>query len=84
MIMISSLMISSLMIMVDQGGKWWHFCFKTICGPVANSWGKCLILFETVLFIGEKWIIIFILLERGLLRQFCSRNSLQTGENTLQ
>ena len=31
--------IFSLLLMVDYGKKWCHFCFKVICGPKVNNWG---------------------------------------------
>ena len=43
---------------------------KHICGPVANNWGKCLILLVTVLLIEEEWLSLFTLLNTGLSRQF--------------
>ena len=43
-----------------------------------------MILFVTVLFTGEKWLILLMLLKNGLLRQFRSGKLLQTGGNTFQ
>ena len=39
--------------MVAYGGNWSNF-FRGVCGPKANNSGKCLILFVTVLFMGEN------------------------------
>ena len=47
--------------MVDQERKWCNFGFKAICGPKANNGAKCLILFLTVLFIGEEWLSLLML-----------------------
>ena len=52
--------------MIDQERKKCHFCFKDICGPKANNWGMCLILFVTVLFIGEEWLTLLTLLKIDL------------------
>ena len=68
--------------MADYGRRWCHVSFKDICGPKANNWGKCLILFVTILFIVEEWWSLFILLSTGLSRQFCSEMLLKIGENT--
>ena len=49
-----SIFIISSVLTVDYGRKWCHFSFKAICGPKANNWEKCLILFVTALFkIGQ-------------------------------
>ena len=29
--------IASLIHTVDDGKKWYHFCFKGVCGPKAND-----------------------------------------------
>ena len=62
--------ISSLVLMVDYGGKWCHSSFKGICGPKANNWGRRLSFFVTALFIGEEWLSLFTLINPGLSRQF--------------
>ena len=62
-----------------------HFCFKAICRPKTNHWGKCFILLFTVLFIEEEWLSPLTLLKTSLLRQFCSENLLHIGrKNTFQ
>lgn len=44
------------MIVVDHGKKWCHCCFKGICGSICDTLGERLILFLTVLFVGEEWL----------------------------
>ena len=61
--------ISNLVLLVEHGGKWWHFCFMGICWPKANKWGKSLILFVTVFSIGKQWLRLFALLNTGLSSQ---------------
>ena len=63
--------------MIDQKRKYCHFRFKTICWPIANNCGKCMILLVTVMFIGEKWLSLLKLLKIGLSRQCCSEKLLQ-------
>ena len=46
--------ISSWVTMVVYRGNCSNFCFKGVFWPKAENWGKCLILFVTVLFIGEN------------------------------
>ena len=66
------MLLISLVLIVDYGRKWCHFSFKGICGPKANNWGKCLILFVTALLIVEEWLSLFTLSNTGLSRQFYS------------
>ena len=69
--------ISSLMLI-----KWFYFSFKDICGAKLNNWGKCLLLFLTVSFIVEECLSLFMLLNTGLSKQFCSKVLLKITENT--
>ena len=59
-----------------------NFSFKSIFGPKANNLGKCLILFVTILFIGDECLSLFRLLNAGLSRPFCSVMLLKINENT--
>lgn len=59
--------------MVDHGRKWCDFCFKAIYGSEANNWGKCLILFLTVILIKEEWLSLFTVLSAGLSSYFVLR-----------
>ena len=70
--------------MVNNGRKWYYFCFKGIRGPKVNNCGKCLILFVTVFLIGEGWLTLFTLLNTGLLCEFCSEMLLKIRESTFQ
>ena len=47
---------SSLMSMIDEERKWYYFSFWGIYGHNRNNWGKCLILFMTMLSIGPEWL----------------------------
>ena len=53
----------SLAVMVDQERKQCHFRFKAICGPKANNRKRCWILLVNVLFIGEEWLSLLLLLK---------------------
>ena len=44
---------------VDNGRERCYFCFKGICGPKANNFGKCLLLLVTLFFIGKEWLGLF-------------------------
>ena len=46
--------MSSLVIMVHDGKKWYHFRFKGICGYNVNNRGKYLISLAAVFFVGEE------------------------------
>ena len=69
--------------MVDYERNWCHFCFKGICGPKVNNWGKRFILFLTIFFIGEELLSLFTLLNTCLSSQICSEMLLRVG-NTFQ
>ena len=71
-----------MVLMFHYGRKWCHFCFSGIYGPKANNLGKCMILFVTVLFIGEEQLSLFTLLNTYLSKQFCFEILLKVGENT--
>ena len=72
------------MVIIDRRRKSCNFCFKVICGPRVNNSGKCLILFVTVLFIGEEWLRLLTLIKTSLSRQFCYQKLLQISKDTFQ